>query len=87
MILTLDLLKKIFLDVIERKKTFEDASAWAYEKMQAAEVGNLELDPSEDRSKIFSGLAYLLGVDLLESPGVYFYSIQNIRDEFDKLFN
>lgn len=55
--------------------------------MQANEIGELELDPSEDRSKIFSGLTYLLGVDLLESPGVYFHSIQNIKDEFEELFN
>lgn len=87
MLLTLDLLKKVFLDVIEGKKTFEKASSWAYERIRENEVGKLELDPSEDRSKIFLGLTYLVGVDLLESPGVYFYSIQNVRDEFNRLFN
>ena len=87
MLLTLNHLKKIFLEVIEKKKTFEEASAWAYERIQENEVGKLDLDSSEDRSKIFSGLTYLIGVDLLESPGVYFYSIQNVRDEFDNLFN
>ena len=87
MLLTLNILKKVFLDVIEEKKTFEEASSWAYERIQENEVGKLELDSSEDRSKIFSGLTYLLGVDLLESPGEYFHSIQNVRDEFDELFN
>lgn len=87
MLLTLNFLKKVFLDVIEEKKTFEEVSAWAYERILENEIGNLELDSSEDRSKIFSGLTYLLGVDLLESPGVYFYSMQNVKDEFDKLFN
>lgn len=87
MLLTLDLLKKVFLDVIEKRITFEEASAWAYKRMQADEIGELELDPSEDISKIFSCLTYLLGVDLLESPGVYFHSIQNVRDEFNRLFN
>ena len=87
MLLKSDLLKKTFQDVIDGKKTFEEASAWAYERIQEDEAGKLELDPSEDRSKIFSGLTYLLAVDLLESPGVYFHSIQNVRDEFEKLFN
>lgn len=49
-------------------------------------MGKLELN-FKDRSIIFSGLTYLLGLNLLESPGVYFYSIQNVKDEFYKLFN
>lgn len=87
MLLTLNILKEIFLDIIEERKTFEEASSWAYERMRESEFGTLELDPSEDRSKIFFGLTYLLGVDLLESPGVYFHSIQNIKDQFNELFN
>lgn len=87
MLLNLNILRNFFLDVIEERKTFEEASSWAYERMQESEFGTLELDPAEDRSKIFSGLTYLLGVDLLESPGVYFYSIQNIKDQFNELFN
>lgn len=85
MLLTLNLLKRVFLDIIEERKTFEEASTWAYERMQESEVGKLELNPIEE-SKIFSGLTFLLGVDLLESPGVYFHSIQNVRDEFEELF-
>jgi len=87
MLLTLDLLKRVFLDVINERKTFEEASAWAHKRIQEHETEKLEIYPFEDRSKIFSGLTYLLGIDLLESPGVYFHSIQNVRDEFDQLFN
>jgi hypothetical protein len=55
--------------------------------MQEDEIGTLELNPKEDRSKIFSGLTYLLGINLLESPGIYFHSLQNVKDEFNELFN
>lgn len=53
--------------------------------MQESEMGTLELDPLEDSSKIFSGLTYLLGVDFQESPGVYFFSIQDVMEEFNKI--
>jgi hypothetical protein len=86
MLLNLDILKKFFLDVIEGKKTFEEASNWAQKRIQEDEIGELEY-PSEDITKIFSGLTYLLGVDMLEYSGEYFHSIQNVKDKFNKLFN
>lgn len=87
MLLNMNILKDVFLDVINEKKTFEEASAWAYERMQADEMGKLELDPSEDTSKIFSGLTSLLGVDLQVSPGIYLYSISDVKSRFDELFS
>lgn len=84
--LTLDSVRKVFLDVIEEKKSFGEASRWASEMIEKDERGLLEFDPKEDISTIFSGLTYLLGVDLEESPGVYFHSIQNVKDEYNELF-
>lgn len=83
--LTIDGVKKVFLDVIHQKISFEEASAWASKMMQLEESEQIECD-EKDIGKIFDGLTYLIGMDLIDEKGSYFYSISTLKKEFDDLF-
>jgi hypothetical protein len=78
-------LKKKFLEIIEKKITFLDASNWASEMLNLDNIEQLEYD-DEHMSKIFSGLTFLSGVDLEQSPGLYLHSISDVEREFKNLF-
>jgi len=84
--LSLDIIKDLFLDVIEENKSFEEASTWASEMMKKDELGELELNPNESVIKIFSSLTYLAGLCTEVSPKTYLYSIDDVREEFNLLF-
>jgi hypothetical protein len=86
-LLTLDSIRKVFLDVIKGKMSFEQASVWASYMIEKDEIGLLEITPKENISKIFSALTYLTGLDLTEPNGEYFHSISNVQDEYNKIFN
>lgn len=79
-------LKAVFLDVIKGKKSFDEASDWASAVMRKDEVGELEVFPRKDLSSFFSGLTYLLGLDLKSSPTEYLHSIDDVIDKFHRLF-
>ena len=86
MILTMNILKQVFLDVIKGKITFLEASDWASEVIRKDEYGEIELDPKEDIRSVFSGVTYLSGVDIIDRTGEYLHSIENIQDKYNELF-
>lgn len=83
--LTLVDIKKVFSDVLQKKISFEEASNWASKIMQLDDSEELEYD-SEDSSKLFSGLTYLAGIDLMYPPGTYLHSMHNVENEYKDLF-
>ena len=85
--LTLIDLKKFFIEILQEKKSFEEASDWASNIIQMDEQGKLEIESKENISKIFEALTYLTGLDIKDSSGAYFHSINNVKDEFDNLFD
>jgi len=84
--LTLIDLKTFFLDVINKKKSFEEAGIWASKLIEKDEIGELEIPKEEDVSRVFSAITYLLGLPTEESPGIYLHSIENVKNKFDDLF-
>lgn len=83
--LTLVEVKQVFLNVIEKKITFEDAANWASEIMRLDEIESLECD-DKDLSKIFDGLTYLSGVDIVYTPGFYLHSLQDVENKYKDFF-
>lgn len=84
--LTLEMIKNLYLDVIEERKTFEEASNWATKLMQLDELGELEFIPNENITKIFSSLTYLAGLSTEVLPNTYLYTIDDVKKEFDFFF-
>ena len=78
--------RQVFEQLISGKLSREDASKWAADMLENDERGVLEVVPGHDSPKVFRGLTYLIGVDLLESPGRFLHSMANFNDEMLDLF-
>lgn len=83
--LTIAMVKKVFSDVIQEKITFEEASDWALKINKLDEMKRLEYC-HEDFRKIFKGINFLMGIDLLSSPGIYQYSIDDVKYQCDQFY-
>ncbi len=75
---TLEEVKKIFLDVLEDRITREEADRWAYTIVRANEIDNVTFLPQEDIKLIWAGVMYLYGIDIKESPNEYLHSKEDI---------
>jgi hypothetical protein len=74
---------QIFRDLLSGRISREQADRWAYSVIQNEESGILTFSPPSDRQRIWAGVMYLYGVDLLVSPGVYLHSDDDIREEMN----
>ena len=70
--------KKIFLDVISYQISREDADLWASKMIKYEESGELVYSPPEDEDKVWSGVIYLLGIDLKISRDEYLLSMDDL---------
>lgn len=77
---SLDELQQMFNLLIEEKKSREEIANWAVKLQFACDDGNLEFDPLTEEDKIWEGISYLTGVDLLNIDGSYLHSIENFVD-------
>jgi hypothetical protein len=75
----LQTVRRVFEDVLAGRITREQADRWAYTVVQQEEAGTLVYSPAADKERIWSGVMYLYGVDILESPGEYLHSDDDIR--------
>ena len=71
--------RNLFLGVLSGAITRENADRWAYLIIQKNEADELEFSPPQDREKIWSGVMYLYGIDMRESPDEYLHTAQDIR--------
>lgn len=78
--LTVEAVRQVFEDVLNGKISREEADQWARSVMQAAEVRTLTFYPSRDRERIWAGVMYLNGGDLMIAPGQYLHTEEEIRD-------
>ena len=84
MILTLIEVNELFKKLIGADISREDADRWAYARMQAYDIGELEFSPSSDENKLWSAVQYLYGIDSKVAPGEYMHSLDEIKDKFEK---
>lgn len=67
----------MFDSLIQEEKSREELSNWAFTLMEANDQRTLEYDPPFEKNKIWRGILYLIGVDLLDIDGSYLHSIDN----------
>ncbi len=77
--------KKMFSDLIEETECRENISKIANKFLQADENNQLEYEPLKDKEKLWSGLKYLLEVDLRGGDEGYLRSITDVIDFIKKL--
>lgn len=71
--------KKVFLDVLEGRMTREAADCWAYSVVKESESGVLTFEPPEEKTRIWDGVMYLYGIDIMDAPGEYLHTEEDIR--------
>ncbi|TCK36366.1 hypothetical protein B0G84_5363 [Paraburkholderia sp. BL8N3] len=71
--------RRVFEEMLAGRMSREEADRWAYLVMQQEEAGTLIYLPSSDKERIWSGVTYLYGVDLMESPDEYLHTDEDIR--------
>jgi len=77
--ISLDVVKKVFLDILDGRVTREMADRWAYSVIQESELGTLIFVPPEEMGRIWDGVMYLYGIDIIEATGEYLHTEQDIR--------
>lgn len=75
----LESVRKVFSDVLEGRMTREEADRWAYIIVQASESQELIFFPPDEKKRIWDGIMYLYGIDLMEKPGEYLHTDEDIR--------
>jgi hypothetical protein len=75
----LEAVRRVFCDVLGGRMTREAADRWAYGVMQLYEAGSLTFSPVNDEDRIWEGVMYLYGIDLMDAPGQYLHTEEDIR--------
>lgn len=82
--ITLFDVRKVFQDLLEGTITRETADRWAYGVVQAHEAQNVCFQPREDESRIWAGVMYLYGIDIMDAPDSYLHNEEDIRKVLDE---
>ncbi|MEG2695856.1 MAG: hypothetical protein RR966_15560 [Acinetobacter sp.] len=75
---TLDQVKSVFEDVLQKRMTREEASVWAFSVISASDTNSLTLIPNEKRDKLWESLVFLGGIDLIGHPDKYLFNEEDI---------
>jgi hypothetical protein len=81
---TTDEVKKVFEDLVSEKITRKEAEKWAWKLCDAEDNQELEYYPKNKEDIIWKAITYLCGVDLQIDEGVYFHSIELIKESFEE---
>lgn len=82
--LKLDEVNELFEKLINLEITRENADRWAYKRMQALDLGELEFIPASDEQKLWDAIQYLYGIDTKVSPDEYMHPVEEIRENFEE---
>ena len=82
--LTVEQVNQIFKSLISSEISREDSDRWAYERMKAFDLGELEFSPLNDEEKLWGAVQYLYGIDTKISPNEYMHSLDEIRETFEE---
>ncbi|OTG78032.1 hypothetical protein B9T33_14690 [Acinetobacter sp. ANC 5054] len=82
---TLDQVRSVFEDVLQKRMTREEASVWAFSVIVASDNDSLTLVPNEKKDKLWKGILYLGGIDLIGIPYGYLFYEEDIIIEMPEL--
>lgn len=69
----------VFQDVLSGRLSREQADRWAYSVVQQEEAGTLKYSPAADKARIWAGVMYLYGVDMMNAPNEYLHSDEELQ--------
>ncbi|MFM1977403.1 MAG: hypothetical protein RL145_2249 [Pseudomonadota bacterium] len=75
----LETVRQVFRDVLDGRMTRDAADRWAYGLMQLFEARSLTYSPATEENRIWDAVMFLYGIDIMEPPGQYLLSEEDIR--------
>lgn len=75
----LEMVRRVFRDVLEGRMTREAADRWAHAVVLQSEAGTLTCSPPTEEGRIWEGIMYLYGIDTMTSPGEYLHTSEDIQ--------
>ena len=75
---TLDLVRSVFEDVLQKRITREEASIWAFSVISTSDTNPLTLIPNEKIDKLWESLVFLGEIDLIGHPDEYLFNEEDI---------
>ncbi|WP_218082112.1 hypothetical protein [Anthocerotibacter panamensis] len=75
----IEAVRDVFRNVLAGRMTREAADRWAYALVQQSETDSLIFVPESEKKRIWDGIMYLYGVDLMEEPEEYLHTDEDIR--------
>jgi len=76
----LQAVRRMFEDVLNGCMSREQADRWAYAVVKEEETGLVEYAPPRARERIWAGVMYLYGIDMMKAPNAYLHSNAEIRE-------
>jgi hypothetical protein len=70
---------RVFEDVLNGRMLREQADRWAHAVVQEEETGVVTYSPPRERARIWAGVMYLYGIDMMTAPNAYLHSDDDIR--------
>ncbi len=77
--LTLEMVREVFRNVLANKMTREAADRWAYSIINLPEACPVSFVPEAEKTRIWNAVMYLYGIDMMDSPGEYLHTQDDIR--------
>ena len=77
--LDLQAVSRVFEDVLNGRMSREQADRWAYAVVQEEETGVVTYSPPRERGRIWAGVMYLYGIDIMTAPNAYLHTDDDIR--------
>lgn len=75
----LETVRDVFHALLDGRMTREAADRWAYGVIQLSEAGSLTYSPVTAKDRIWEGVTYLYGIDIMDAPGQYLHTEEDIR--------
>jgi hypothetical protein len=75
----LQAVRRVFEDVLSGRMLREQADRWAYAVVQEEENGVVTYSPPRERERIWAGVMYLYGIDIMTAPDAYLHTDEDIR--------
>jgi hypothetical protein len=76
----LQAVRRTFEDVLNGSMSRERADRRAYAVVKEEETGIVEYSPPRARERIWAGVMYLYGIDMMKAPNAYLHSNGDIRE-------
>jgi hypothetical protein len=75
----LQAVRRVFEDVLNGCMLREQADRWAHAVVQQEETGVVTYAPPRERERIWAGVMYLYGIDMMTAPNAYLHTNDDIR--------